>query len=343
MVRPFKFAIQLNQPIPGTSWVDTAKRVEDNGWNAIHVPDHFGDQYAPIAAMAAAAVATSELKVGCLVFDNDYRHPVVLAKEVATINAIAPGRVEMGLGAGWMKWDYETSGMAYDAPKTRVDRFEEGLDVITRLLAGDQVSHDGSFYQLANLPGTPNPGDGPRPAIMVGGGGPRMLKIAATKADIVAVTARIPSGAIDSTAAQDIAPWAVDDKVTWIRSAAGNRLQEIDINSLSFVASVTDDSKSMAEGVAAMFGSGAPAPPREGVGKALRAAAEAGGSANASQDRVFGPEQVLESPATLIGTVDEICERLESRRARWGINYVTLQGFDAVESFAPVIARLRGN
>src|SRR5665213_2096614 len=128
--RPFRFAAQLSGATDARSWVDQARKVEDLGFSTLLMPDHFGDQLAPIPALMAAAAATSTLKVGALVFDNDYRHPLILAKEAASLDLLSDGRLELGLGAGWMKTDYEESGIAYDAPSVRVDRFEEAVAVI---------------------------------------------------------------------------------------------------------------------------------------------------------------------------------------------------------------------
>lgn len=339
--RPFRFAAQNSSPLPDLSWPDTAREVEALGYSALHVADHFGDQYGPIVAMTAAAMATTDLIVGCLVFDNDYRHPVVLAKEMATLAQLAPGRVELGLGAGWMRWDYESAGIPYDAPKVRVDRFEEGLGVIRSLLDGEEVTHAGRHYQLAAMPGRPIPPV--RPAIMVGGGGPRMLRIAAQQADIVAITSRIPSGVVDLTSALDSAPARIDDKVQWVRAAAGARFAELDLNCLVLLAVVTDDAVGVANGVAAMFGSDPSIP--HGVGASMRAAADQGNAANEAPpatENGFGVDDVLGSPSVLLGTEDEIVQRLLDRRQRWGFNYVTIQGPEAIRAMAPVVARLTG-
>jgi probable F420-dependent oxidoreductase len=340
MARPFRFGIQLANPLPGLSWADTARKVENVGFSSLVVPDHFGEQLGPIVAMTAAACATTELTVGCLVFDNDYRHPVVLGKEMATLASVAPGRVEVGLGAGWMRWDYEKAGMPYDEPKVRVDRFEEGLGVLIDTVNGREATCAGAHYRVDEYPAFPVPEVAP--AIMIGGGGPRMLRIAAQRADIVAITSRIPSGVVDLTSALDSAPQAVDRKLEWVRQGAGDRWGTFDLNCLVFLAAVTEDSRSMAEGVAAMFGSDPTI--QRSVGQTMRNAADQGASqpAAGSQDAAFGPEQVLESPATLLGTIDEMVERLEQRRERWGFNYVVFQGEGSVDSLAPLVARLAG-
>lgn len=340
-MRPFRFALQLSSPIPGLSWPETARRVEAAGFDSLLVADHFADQWGPIVAMTAAAMATTELSVGCLVFDNDYRHPAVLAKEMASLASLAPGRVEVGLGAGWMKWDYERIGMPLDPPGVRVGRFIEGFHVLRQFFAGGEVFGDGEHYQIGGLPGSPVAPMPPR--LMVGGGGPRMLKFAARNADIVAVTARIPSGEVDSAALLDSAPAAVDEKIAWVRDAAGDRLADIDLNCLVFLAQVTDDPEGVATAVAAMLGGSAPI--ERGVGATLRHAAdEAGGDhvdATAAP-ATLGQADVMASPAVLLGTKESIIEQLLARRERWGFNYIAMQGADVIEAFAPIVSALRG-
>src|SRR5580698_7972398 len=172
--RTFRFAAQLSKAPDGTarSWADQAKKAESLGYSTLLVPDHFGDQLAPVPALMAAADATSTLRIGTLVFDNDYRHPLVLAKEAATLDLLSDGRLELGLGAGWMRTDYDESGIAYDAPAVRVDRFEEGVAIITGLLESDgPFSFTGSHYTVTGHTATPRPAGRPRPPIIIGGGG----------------------------------------------------------------------------------------------------------------------------------------------------------------------------
>ena len=130
MPQPFRFGLQLHSPIEGLSWLDSARYAEQQGYSSILIPDHFHHQYGPVTALAAAAAVTTELKLGALVFGNDYRHPVMLAKEMATLDQISEGRCEFGLGAGWMRTDYEQSGMTYDRPGVRIDRMIESLAII---------------------------------------------------------------------------------------------------------------------------------------------------------------------------------------------------------------------
>lgn len=340
MSKPFRFAIQLSQPLPGTTWAETAQQIEAAGFSALHMPDHFGDQLAPMTAMAWAAAATEELKVGALVFDNDYRHPVMLHKELATLDSLSDGRLELGLGAGWMRWDYEKAGMSYDEPKVRVDRFEEALVVLKGLFGEGEFSHTGEHYTIDALEGLPRPTNPGGPPIMIGAGGPRMLGIAGAHADIIGVNARIPSGAVDAEAAKDLAPERVDQKLEWIKRGAGDRFDDIELNVLVFLATITDDARGMADGIAAMFG-GDPNI-EKGVGAAVTAAAGGGGDPEqAPDDTGFSAETVLGAPAILLGSLEDMADTLRRRRDRWGISYITFQGPEAL-NLAPLIAELAG-
>src|SRR5271166_1089006 len=176
--RPFRFAAQLGSaPEPtARSWADQARRAEDLGYSTLLMPDHFGDQLAPVPALAAAAAATETLRVGSLVFGNDYRHPVVLAKEAATLDVLSGGRFECSLGAGWMRTDYQEAGIDYDAPKVRVDRFEEAVTIVSGLLSTDgPYSFAGDHYTVTEHHLRPRPVQQPRPPLIIGGGGRRVL------------------------------------------------------------------------------------------------------------------------------------------------------------------------
>src|SRR5580658_5764081 len=164
--RKFRFAAQLSKAPEGTarSWAEQARRAEDLGYSTLFMPDHFGDQLAPVPALMAVAAATTTLRIGALVHDNDYKHPLVLAKELATLDVLSEGRLEIGLGAGWMRTDYEESGITYDPPAVRVDRFEEGVAVITGLLETDgPFSFEGTHYKITEHHMLPRPVQSPRP------------------------------------------------------------------------------------------------------------------------------------------------------------------------------------
>ena len=308
--RTFRFGVQLSQADSGDAWAAAARQAEDLGYSTLFVPDHLDDQLAPVPAMMAAADATTDLKVGTLLFDNDYKHPVVLAKEAATIDVLSGGRTEFGLGAGWMRSDYEQSGIPYDEPAVRVDRMEEGLAIIKGLFGDGPVDFAGEHYTITGLEGTPKPIQRPGPPILIGGGRPRVLGIAAREADIVGINPTIKSGVVDADAAKDASPEATDRKLGWIKEAAGERFDELELNMLIFVAAVTDDRRAFAELLAGGFG--------------------------------VTPEEALDIPHALFGSVEEIGEGLERTRERWGVSYFVVQGLDAMTQLAPVVARMTG-
>ncbi len=307
--RRFRFGVQGFTATSGATWVAMARRAEELGYATLFMPDHFGDQLAPIPGLMAAATATTDLRVGALVFDNDYKHPLVLAKELASIDLLSDGRLEIGLGAGWMKSDYDEAGISYDAPATRVDRFEEGLAVITGLLGPDPFSFEGKHYTITNHNGLPKPVQSPRPPILIGGGLKRMLSIAGRHADIVGINPTIPNGEVDADAARSGTAEKTDRKVGWIKDAAGDRYGDLEINLLNFGCFLTDDRTSLADQLAPAFG--------------------------------VTPAELLEFPHTLLGTVDQICDDLLARRDRWDASYIVVQ-HDAMEAMAPVVARLTG-
>jgi len=308
--RRFRFGVQFAQPIAGLSWADTARKVEDCGFSTLFLPDHFGDQLAPVPAMMAAADATTTLNVGALVLDNDYKHPLVTAKEIATIDQLSGGRVEFGLGSGWMKSDYDESGIAYDAPGVRVERFFEAVEIIKGLWGNEPVTFAGNHYTITNHNGLPKPTRPGGPPLLIGGGARRMLRFAGAHADIVGVNPSIHSGAIDADAARDAAADRFEQKLNWVKEGAGDRFDDLELNVLVFLAQVTDDAAGLAEAVAPMF--------------------------NAT------PEMLCDTPAAVFGTIDEICDTLRARRDRWGVSYYVFQG-DAMDAMLPVAERLTGS
>ena len=308
--RPFRFGVQVNGTGNRTEWVDLARHVEATGYSTLTMPDHFSDQLAPVPALQCAADATTTLRLGALVYDNDYRHPVLLAKELATMDVLSDGRVEVGLGAGWMVSDYEQSGIPYDAPGVRVSRFIEGLAVIKGALGDGPFSFEGEHYTITGYDGLPKPVQSP-PPVLVGGGGPRVLAFAAREADIVGINATLTSGAVDASTFATMTAAAVDEKVAVVREAAtdAGRLDDIEMNIRAFMVLVTDH-----------------------VDDALGTLSEFTGA----------PRDVIaESPFALVGPTDKIVDDLQARRDRWGFSYVIV-GQDDVESFAPVVAALSG-
>jgi probable F420-dependent oxidoreductase len=309
--RPFRFTVQASA-LPGdaaASWSDLAHRCEDLGYDVLTVADHLDDQLAPMPAAMAAAMATSTLRVGTMVLSNDYRHPAVLAKEAATIDVLSGGRFELGIGAGWMRNDYEQAGLPFAPAADRIDRLGEAIVVIKQLLAGEQVEFSGAHYTVRGLVGTPRAVQRPHPPILVGGGGRRLLTLAAREADIVGLSTMMASGSIDAATVATGTAEATDERVAWIRDAAGERWDRLEIQARIHLALVTDQRDEIASSLAAGFG--------------------------------LTVEQALETPHALCGSVDQIVDTLLARRERWGISVIGL-GVDAFEAFAPVVELLAG-
>ncbi|MEO0492469.1 MAG: TIGR03621 family F420-dependent LLM class oxidoreductase [Actinomycetota bacterium] len=304
---PFRFAVQAHQSPDGPSFVALARRIEELGYSTLHVMDHFGDQLAPIPAMTAAAAATTELRVGSLVLDNDYRHPVVLAKELATVDLLSEGRLEVGIGAGWLRSDYEEAGIAMDRAGIRVDRLLEGLQVIKGMWNKGSFSFEGEHYRVDH-DSLPKPVQRPHPPILIGGGGPRVLGIAAREADIVGINPNLKPGHW-AAGAQDAAADSVDRKVEIVREAAGDRFDDLERHVMAFATAVTGSRDHRIEQLSQMMG--------------------------------VDPATVAASPYMLIGSVGEIADDLRAYRERWGINYYTVMA-DQMEKFAPVVAELAG-
>jgi probable F420-dependent oxidoreductase len=308
--RPFRFGVQVNATGRRREWTELARRVEDAGYATMTMPDHFTEQLAPVPALQCAADATTTLRLGALVYDNDYKHPVVLAKELATMDVLSDGRVEIGLGAGWMVSDYEQSGIPYDPPGVRVGRLVEALAVIKGALGPEPFSFQGEHYTVTGYDGRPKPVQS-LPPVLIGGGGPRVLRFAAREADIVGINATLTSGAVDESTFDSMTATAVDEKVAIVRAAAAGagRSDAIEMNIRAFMVLVTDD-EAAAYDTAAQF-TGAPV------------------------------EVIRESPFALVGPTEKLIADLQERRDRWGFSYVIV-GQDDIEPFAPVVAALAG-
>src|SRR5271165_6612768 len=228
--RRFRFAAQLSTSPGGSarSWAEQARRAEYLGYSALLMPDHFGDQLAPVPALAAVAAATTTLRMGALVFCNDYRHPFVLAKEAATLDVLSEGRLELSLGAGWMRSDYDEAGLAYDPPAVRVARFEEAVKVVQGLLRTDgPFNFHGEHYEVLGHTLTPRPVQQPGPPLIIGGGGKRVLTFAAQHADIVSINVNLRAGTGGAETAADATPERTRTKVGWVKEAAGGRFDDL--------------------------------------------------------------------------------------------------------------------
>jgi probable F420-dependent oxidoreductase len=294
--------------MPARDWAELARKVEDLGYSTLTCADHLDDQFAPVPALAAAAMATTTLRLGTLVLANDYRHPVVAAKDAATLDVLSDGRLELGVGAGWMSSDYEAAGIPLDPPGERIERLAEGLAVIQGLFGDGPLSFDGEHYRIDGLEGFPKPLQ-PHVPIVLGGGGPRMLRFAAQHADVVGINVNLAAGVIDQRAGPNATEEATQAKVDLVREAAGDRFDQIELQVRVHVVVVTDDRQGMAELLAPALG--------------------------------ISPTAALASPHAIAGTVDEIADDLVARRERWGISYLGVS-VDALDALAPVVARLAG-
>jgi probable F420-dependent oxidoreductase len=305
--RPFRFGVTAPTVESALAWTDRARRVERLGYSTLAVPDHFRNQLASVPALTAAALATTRLRLGSLVFCNDFHHPVMLAREAATIDVLSGGRLELGLGAGWLRAEYEEAGIRFDDARTRIERLAEAVTIIKGLLAGEPVTFSGRHYTVANLAGSATV-QRPHPPILVGGGGRRTLALAGREASIVGFVprARADGGGLDRA---DFGAAALAEKIEWVRTAAGDRFASLELHVLIQAVAVSAQRTQAALQLAARFG--------------------------------VSRDLVLETPYVLLGTIDEICETLRERRERYGVSYLTVFERD-MEALAPVVERLAG-
>jgi probable F420-dependent oxidoreductase len=303
---PFRFGVHAAVAPTMSAWRDQARMAEGLGYSTLYVSDHLDAQFGPLVATTVAAEATSTLHVGPVVLNNDLRNPVVLAKEIATLGLAAEGRVEVGLGAGWLRSDYEQAGIEFDEPAVRVDRLAESLTVMKTLWSEGKTTSAGTHYPVRDARCDPRPASPPR--VIVGGGSRRILMVAAEQADIVGVNTSLASGEKGGDLASQATFDHFDRCLTWVREGAGDRFNSIELQIVAFAARVVASHRAAAR-TATMLG--------------------------------LPGEDALELPIVLIGTEDELCERLLERRERWGFSNIVVPG-EAMESFAPVVARLAG-
>jgi probable F420-dependent oxidoreductase len=283
-----------------------AKQVEDRGFDTLLISDHFGARMAIAPALVLAAQATQRLRVGSFVYDNDFRHPAILAQEAATIDILTDGRFDFGIGAGWLKSEYDAAGIPFDGGKARVERLAEALTIIKQLWTELPVTFSGQHYRVRELTGSFKPVQQPHPPIVIGGGGPRLLGLAAREADIISIMprSRADGGGLEDS---DASAEAFDQKVAVIKDAAGDRFPALELNTLVQAVVITDDRRQAGEGMV--------------------------------KDWALPADRLLESPLLLIGQVDELVEMVHRRREQFGISYTTVFERDMAK-LAPVIDRL---
>jgi probable F420-dependent oxidoreductase len=298
------------------AWIRLARQTENLGYSTFlvrdhFVPDHFGNQFAPFSALMAAASVTKTMRVGSLVIDNDYRHPVVLAKEAATLDLLSGGRFELGLGAGFLKTEYDKAGMAFVAPGVRISRLTEALEVLKGLFGEGPVTFHGQHYRIDGLDGYPKPAQRPHPPIHIGAGRKRMLMLAGREADTVGLlNSSTRTGTLVDDPVERLAD-TLTQKLAWVREGAGERFTQIEL-SMTMVLVVTHDRRQAAETLMHAHGW-----------------------------NTITPADVLDMPSIFIGSIDEICEVMEARRERFGVSYYVVP--DRLrDTLAPIVERLSG-
>ena len=317
MTRPFRFIVSMPRLADGVAaWQSALRRIEDRGYSTVAISDHFTQGWAmePLATLAAAAAETERVRLLTLVLGNDYRHPVLVHKAAATIDVISGGRLELGLGAGWLRAEYEAAGLAYDAPKTRRERLEESVAVIKGLFGPDPLDFTGTHYRITALDGLPKPVQKPHPPIAIGGGGPRMLELAGRVADIAGVYATLARGSHDVHQVVDMSPASVAAKVESVRTgarAAGRDPADVELELSLLLCRVVASARETQEVL----------------------------DRTAAAWRVSSTT-VAASPAVLVGQLDQCVDRLLECRERYGVNYIHV-GTD-IENAAPLVARLDG-
>ena len=311
-VKLFRFGVSVSHGRSRAEWAAKARRIEELGYATLTVADHLTNLIAPMPALVSAAEATKHLRVGTYVLNNDLRHPVLVAREAATVDLLTDGRLQLGLGAGSIKSEYDQAGQRFDTGGTRVERLSEAVTIIKGLLKGEQVTFAGRHYRVTGHTIGPLPVQRPHPPILIGGNGRRLLALAAREADIVGLSGLTFRGG--GALPPDLSGWTVsgvDERVRLVREVAGEeRYARLELNALIQRVVVTDDRQ--------------------------REAAEL-----ASQWPQLTPDEFLRSPYVLIGTVDQMAEDLQARRQRWGLSYYVVHE-PYMDAFAPVVARLAG-
>ena len=313
MIRPFRFSVGGGEPVSAKALAQKARRAEALGYSTFVLSDHLLNAHAPIPALAAIAATTERLRIGMFVLNNDLRHPAVLAQELASLDVLSEGRLEIGIGAGWNEPEYRASGIPFEAVPTRVSRLEEAIAVLKGLFGDEKYSFQGTHYTITDMNGRPKPVQKPHPPILIGGGGKRLLRLAGREAQIVGFAPRIgaKSGGFESCTFE-----ATREKVRWVKEAAGPRFDDIELNTYpSFrPAAVTDEPRKAAEELLARL--------------------------NERQPSGLTVDQLLDSPHVFIGTVDQLVEKFTRLRNELGISNVMVGS--GMDDFAPVVERLAG-
>jgi probable F420-dependent oxidoreductase len=314
--RPFQFMVASRGAPDGRAIAEQARWAESVGFTHVAVHDHLAQRHAVTPLLAAVAMATERVGLVPLVYNNDLRHPAVLAQELASLDIISGGRLVVGIGAGWNEPEYRAIGMQFDPPGTRIDRMLEAIAIMRGLFADGAFSYAGRFYTITDMDGGPKPVQKPHPPLLIGGTRERVLRLAAREGDIVGIDLRQ-----DGEEILDAFEARTDVRIGWIRDAAGDRFEQLDLNVLRTLGDLSITSE----------------PLKVAAGVAHELASETG--------MEISGQDVLESPFSLIGSVPELVDKLTALRQRWGINsfLVGWLGERGLREFAPVVEQLSGS
>lgn len=321
-MKPFRFAVSAPEVVTMKEWRDAVRHLEGSGFDTVVVADHFTEGWGlePMVALTAAAAVTETIRLQTGVLGNDYRHPVLVHRMAASLDRLSEGRFTLGIGAGWLTADYTAAGLKLDEPSVRIARLEESVQVIKALFSGDPVNFHGRYYTIRDLVGVPEPYHTPRPPLMMGGGSPRVLRLAGREADLVSIVASLKAGFTGPHSITDLRAEQVEKKIGWILEGVAQSGRDPGDVTLSInhwlvrVAPTVAEGRAFIERIAA----------RNGVDPAL----------------------LSESPAVLVGTVDQLADTLQERRERYGLSHFQLDaGFAPrdIESLVPLVGRLAGS
>ncbi len=314
-MRPFRF-LATADGYPGLAELTAlARKAEAAGCSAFVLPDHLIGQYAPVPVLATVAAATERLRVGTFVLNAGLRHPAVLAQDLATLDVLSGGRLEIGLGAGWNKPEHDATGIPFDPVGARISRLTEAITILKGCFADGPFSFSGEHYTITGHDGAPKPAQRPHPPLFLGGGGKRLLTLAAREAQIVGLAPRLIQGDAPRVDARSLTAAATEEKIGWIREAAGDRFGDLELNTYP------------TGGPAVVTGS----PRAEARRRADLIRAQTGTDLTV--------EEILDSPHIFIGTIDDLARKFTDLRERFGISSFLI---DDLDTLAPVVEQLAG-
>lgn len=310
MKRPFRFGVSVVDSYSRREFVGLARRAEELGFSTLLLPDHIGGHLqAPFSSLAVAAGVTERIRIGTHMINNDLRHPLLLAHEASTLDVLSGGRLELGIGAGWNRPEYEELGITFDPPEVRVERLHESITIIKRLLTGETVTFNGKHYKVRNNSVGRRPVQRPRPPIAVGGNGESLMRLAAMEADIISFLGLGVNRSGRRLRYTAFSPEGLEKKINFVHRASGDRFDQIELAAYVWYFQAGDSAHEAALKI--------------------------------KRDASLSVEDVVSSPFTLLGTPDEMIEKLEKNRERFSVNYWVIKS-PALEAVKDVVPKLAG-